>query len=108
MSDNDFRVVGDASAIDRWPVAAFYLEDLKRRVAVARIGDNLYGFDDLCTHDKSSLASGLLKADSMQIMCQCGGCHFDVTTGAVMRGPATQGLLTYAAREADGKLQVRI
>lgn len=108
MSTKNFRVVGDVSDISRWPVAAFYLDDLKLRVAVARIGDALYAFDDLCTRDECSLASGLLKPDALQIMCQCGGCHFDVTTGAVMRGPATVGLLTYEARQIDDQLEIRI
>jgi nitrite reductase/ring-hydroxylating ferredoxin subunit len=40
-------------------------------------------------------------------MCQCHGSKFDVTTGAVLRGPATQALNTYEVQEADGAVQVR-
>jgi 3-phenylpropionate/trans-cinnamate dioxygenase ferredoxin subunit len=40
--------------------------------------------------------------------CQCYGSHFDITTGAVLRGPATEPLATYEAREVDGQIQVRV
>lgn len=109
MSDNDrlFRSVGRTDDIERWPVAAYYLADLKRRIAVARVGDELYAFDDLCPRDNCSLASGLLK-DDYQIMCQCAGCHFDIRTGAVILGPATEPLGTYEVREIGGELEVRV
>lgn len=108
MSTDEFRVVGDTEAIAIWPVAAFYIEDIKRRIAVARVGDTLYAFDDLCTLDRCSLSSGLLKPDLDQIMCQCGGCHYDVRTGAVMRGPSTQGLSTYEVRQVGDQIEIRI
>jgi nitrite reductase/ring-hydroxylating ferredoxin subunit len=40
-------------------------------------------------------------------MCQCHGSRFDITTGAVMNGPATQPLHTYEVSEVDGNIQVR-
>ncbi|MEZ4596978.1 MAG: Rieske 2Fe-2S domain-containing protein [Chloroflexota bacterium] len=41
-------------------------------------------------------------------MCQCHGSQFDIATGAVLRGPATQALVTYEVRENDGEIQVRV
>jgi nitrite reductase/ring-hydroxylating ferredoxin subunit len=41
-------------------------------------------------------------------MCQWDGSQFDITTGAVLRGPATGPLATYEARELDGQIQVRV
>lgn len=40
--------------------------------------------------------------------CQCYGSHFDITTGAVLREPATEPFSTYEAREVDGQIQVRV
>lgn len=44
------------------------------------------------------LSAGLLTGTT--IMCQCHGSQFDVTTGAVLRGPATDGLGTYEVHAA--------
>ena len=40
-------------------------------------------------------------------MCQCHGSQFDITNGAVLRGPATNPLATYEVREQNGKIQIR-
>jgi 3-phenylpropionate/trans-cinnamate dioxygenase ferredoxin component len=88
-------------------VVPLYLDELKRRVSIARIGDRLYAFDDLCTcaDHACPLSGGLLTGTT--IMCQCHGSRFDVTTGAVLNGPATQPLKTYEVQEVDGGVEVR-
>lgn len=56
------------------------------RVNVASVGGNLYAFDDTCTHAGCSLARG--KLEGTTVTCGCHGSQFDVTSGAVLRGPA--------------------
>jgi len=85
-------------------VIAYYLADLRRRVAVARVGARLYSFDDLV--DGCPLSSGLLAGATL--MSQCDGSLFDLDSGAVLRGPASEPLRTYEVREADGRIEVRI
>jgi nitrite reductase/ring-hydroxylating ferredoxin subunit len=58
------------------------------KVTVAFTGGRLHAFDDTCTHRGCSLASGNL--DGTTLTCACHGSQFDVTTGAVVHGPATQ------------------
>jgi nitrite reductase/ring-hydroxylating ferredoxin subunit len=89
------------------PVVAQYLEDRKLRVAIARVEDRLYAFDDLCTcaDERCPLSGGLLTGTT--IMCQCHGSKFDITTGAVVRGPATEALNVYDVQEVDGQVLVR-
>jgi nitrite reductase/ring-hydroxylating ferredoxin subunit len=58
------------------------------RVTLARVNDQFYAFDDTCTHMGCSLASGDL--DDATVTCACHGSQFDVRSGAVLRGPATQ------------------
>ena len=41
-------------------------------------------------------------------MCQCHGSKFDVTSGAVLQGPATEALHIYDVQEQEGKIQVKI
>jgi nitrite reductase/ring-hydroxylating ferredoxin subunit len=58
------------------------------KVNVARVGGQLHAFDDTCTHKACSLAKG--KLDGTTVTCPCHGSQFDVTSGAVLRGPAQQ------------------
>jgi 3-phenylpropionate/trans-cinnamate dioxygenase ferredoxin subunit len=55
-------------------------------VTVASADGHLYAFDDTCTHAGCSLAKGRL--DGTTVTCFCHGSQFDVTSGAVLRGPA--------------------
>ena len=56
------------------------------QVAVASVGGALYAIDDTCTHAGCSLATGEL--DGTTVTCPCHESQFDVTSGAVLRGPA--------------------
>jgi nitrite reductase/ring-hydroxylating ferredoxin subunit len=58
------------------------------RVTVANVGGQLHAFDDTCTHTGCSLARGRLTGTT--VTCACHGSQFDVTSGAVLRGPAQQ------------------
>jgi len=64
-----------------------------QRVAVANVDGTRYAFDDACTHRQCSLAKGRLSGTT--VTCECHGSQFDVRTGNVLRGPATQPVRTY-------------
>ena len=40
-------------------------------------------------------------------MCQCHGSRFDITTGAVINGPATEALKVYEVQEVEGSIHIR-
>ena len=107
LATDAFRTVGPGDAVPNDLVVAYYLGDRKARVAVARVEDGLYAFDDICTcaDEGCPLSSGLLTGTT--IMCQCHGSRFDITTGAVISGPATDALTVYEVQEVEGSLQVR-
>jgi 3-phenylpropionate/trans-cinnamate dioxygenase ferredoxin subunit len=102
-----FRTVGPADAIPNDFVVPYYLDDRKLRVSVARVDDHLYAFDDLCPcADRACpLSGGLLIGTT--IMCQCHGSRFNIVSGAVINGPATDALNVYEAREVDDSIQIR-
>jgi nitrite reductase/ring-hydroxylating ferredoxin subunit len=56
------------------------------KVSVAASGGRLYAFNDACTHMGCSLGEG--KLEGVIVTCPCHGSQFDVTSGAVIRGPA--------------------
>ena len=106
-TNQPFRTLGPVDAIPNDFVVPYYLDDLKRRISAARVDDRIYAFDDLCTcADRSCpLSGGLLTGTTL--MCQCHGSRFDITTGAVISGPATEPLNGYEVREVDGDIQIR-
>lgn len=107
LATDAFRQVGRGDAIPNDFVVPSYLDDRKLRISVARVNDRLYAFDDLCTCARQAcpLSGGLLTGTT--IMCQCHGSRFDITTGAVINGPAIEALHVYEVREVDGHIQVR-
>jgi 3-phenylpropionate/trans-cinnamate dioxygenase ferredoxin subunit len=102
-----FRTIGPGDAIPNGLVVAYYLDDRKLRISIARVDDRLYAFDDLCTctDEACPLSGGLLTGTTL--MCQCHGSRFDVTTGAVINGPATEALDVYEVQEVDANIQIR-
>jgi nitrite reductase/ring-hydroxylating ferredoxin subunit len=62
----------------------------------------MYAFDDTCTHMGCSLANGEL--DGTTVTCACHGSQFDVTTGAVLRGPAQRPVRSVPLTVENGQL----
>jgi nitrite reductase/ring-hydroxylating ferredoxin subunit len=107
LAAGPFRTIGPGNAIPDDFVVAYYLDDRRLRIAIARVGGRLHAFDDLCTcaDEACPLSGGLLTGTTL--MCQCHGSRFDVTTGAVVNGPATEPLSLYEVQEVDGDIRIR-
>jgi 3-phenylpropionate/trans-cinnamate dioxygenase ferredoxin component len=106
LAAGTFRTLGRGDAIANGSVVPYYLDDRKLRISVARVDDRLYAFDDLCTCAEPAcpLSGGLLTGTTL--MCQCHGSRFDMTTGAVVGGPATASLKVYEVQEVDGDVRL--
>jgi nitrite reductase/ring-hydroxylating ferredoxin subunit len=78
--------VGNAKDVAAGRIRAF--EVAGNKVDVANAEGHLYAFDDTCTHRGCSLATG--KLEGRTVTCSCHGSQFDVTSGAILRGPATR------------------
>jgi len=84
LANGAARTLGPSDAIPDGLAVAYYLSDRRARVSVARVGDRLYAFDDLCTCGDAPcpLSGGLLSGTT--IMCQCHGSRWDIATGACL------------------------
>jgi nitrite reductase/ring-hydroxylating ferredoxin subunit len=96
--------VADAGDVSDGEVNSYSVGD--RQVAIANLGGELRAFDDVCTHQQCSLAEGDLE-DTI-IECPCHGSQFDVITGEVVEGPATEPIDVFEVREETGEMQVSI
>jgi 3-phenylpropionate/trans-cinnamate dioxygenase ferredoxin subunit len=92
--------LGEANAIPAGEMRA--VDVAGTRVNVTHAGDRFYAFEDACTHMGCSLANGEL--DGTVVTCACHGSQFDVTSGAVLRGPAQRPVRPITLTVANGQL----
>jgi nitrite reductase/ring-hydroxylating ferredoxin subunit len=76
------------------------LELADKIVLLVNSGGRYYGIGNRCTHMGCMLSEGRLRKDLIQ--CACHGSVFDVKTGSVVRGPATEPEPTFEVR-LDGE-----
>jgi 3-phenylpropionate/trans-cinnamate dioxygenase ferredoxin subunit len=78
------------------------------RIAVVRIGDDVYAIGDRCSHADVSLSEGEVLADEYEIECWKHGSTFDLKTGEPQSLPATKPVPVYDARVVDGEVVVDV
>lgn len=94
--------IGKAADVPRGDMTAFDVAG--ERVTVANVDGEFFGFSDFCTHLGCLLSEGPLAG--AVVTCPCHGSQFDVTTGAVVTGPAAVPLKTFAVRLTGDELEV--
>jgi nitrite reductase/ring-hydroxylating ferredoxin subunit len=98
----EFAAVSGAGDLGEGEMRTFDVRGIK--IAVANVGGAFHAFDDTCTHMACSLVEGDLEETT--VICPCHGAEFDVTSGAVLQGPAKEPLATYKTRVDGGNLEV--
>jgi nitrite reductase/ring-hydroxylating ferredoxin subunit len=98
----EFEVVVGADNLKEGEMQAFDVGGNK--IAVANVAGKFYAFGDTCTHMQCSLAGGDLEETT--VICPCHGSEFDVTSGAVLQGPAREPVETYNTRTGGGRLEI--
>jgi 3-phenylpropionate/trans-cinnamate dioxygenase ferredoxin subunit len=96
-----FVRIGDPKDVADGEMRVFLVGGTK--VNVANANGQLYAFDDTCTHMGCSLANGEL--EGTMVTCACHGSQFDVTSGAVIRGPAQRPVRSRALQIDGGELR---
>ena len=73
------------------------------QIVLTELNGSPIAFANMCTHEACDLAYGAL--DGEEIECDCHGSVFNVVSGEVLQGPATERLPVYAVRvEGDDVL----
>ena len=75
-------------------------------MTIARIDNQLYAFQEFCTHRFGPLSEGSLHGFNVQ--CPWHNSCFDVRTGKVTNGPAKVDLKTFKIEKRDGKAGVLV
>jgi uncharacterized membrane protein/nitrite reductase/ring-hydroxylating ferredoxin subunit len=71
-------------------------------IVIAKWGDEVYAFQEFCTHRYGPLSEG--KLSDHQVECPWHRSCFDIRTGKVVEGPAKIDLKTYSATIRAGKI----
>lgn len=90
--------VGELAALPRERGIRVTVGD--QRIAMFRIGDDVYALGDVCSHAEASLAEGDVFGTDVE--CPRHGSEFDLRTGEPMSLPATQPVPTYEVSIEDG------
>lgn len=76
------------------------------RIAMFRIGDDVYAIGDRCSHAEASLAEGELWDTSVE--CPRHGSEFDLKSGEPHALPATEPVPVYEVSIEDGTVYVEL
>lgn len=74
------------------------------RIAMFRVGNDVYAIGDRCSHAEASLAEGELF--ELDVECPRHGSEFDIRTGIPDSLPATRPVPTYVVEVDDGVVYV--
>ena len=81
---------------------------LVHRVAVVRLGDDLYALGDTCSHADYSLSEGEVDAEEGTIECWKHGSLFSLATGEAETLPATRPVPVYDVGTEDGQVWLEV
>ena len=101
----EFVTVGSVDEVAEGEAKAFSVNG--EEVAVSRVAGDLVAFSDICTHRACNLANGG-EIEGTTISCECHGSIFDMKTGEVVEGPATEPLATFEVRVEGTDLQIGV
>jgi nitrite reductase/ring-hydroxylating ferredoxin subunit len=75
-----------------------------QRIVLARTENGWAAFSDSCTHRGGSLAGGVMTCGT--VICPWHGSHFDVHTGKVSAGPATEPIRSFPITVEGGEVRL--
>lgn len=78
------------------------------RIAVVRIGDDVYAIGDKCSHADYSLAEGEVFVEDLEIECPKHGSAFSLGTGEPASLPATRPVPVYKVKVEGDDVMVEI
>lgn len=81
---------------------------LVHKIAVIRLGDDLYALGDTCSHADYSLAEGEVDPDEGTIECWKHGSLFALATGEAETLPATRPVPVYDVGVEDGQVWLEV
>lgn len=76
------------------------------KIAMFRVGDDVYAIGDVCSHAEASLSEG--EVFDTEVECPRHGSEFDLKTGQPHSLPATQPVPTFEVAIEDGMVYLQL
>ena len=76
----------------------------KTLIALTRVGDQIYGTSNVCTHQFALMTDGFVEDGCIE--CPLHQAKFDLVTGERKEGPECEDLRTYPVKVEDGLVYV--
>ncbi len=93
---------------DLKPDSAQRIDIAGHRLAVIRLGDDVFVIGDRCSHADYSLADGELDSEAETVECWKHGSTFSIRTGEPTCLPATKAVPTYEVSIVEGEVRVML
>ena len=77
-----------------------------RKVAIFRLGEEVYAIHNACPHNRVPLSAGIVTGHTL--ICRAHGARFDLKTGAVLRGPARRSIRAYPVQRTGDTLEIEV
>jgi len=81
-------------------------ENSGQKILIANVGGSYYSIGNLCTHRGCKLSDGTLNGENVR--CPCHGSIFNVKTGAVVKGPASNPEKSFKVRVDGDAIMVNV
>ena len=78
----------------------------RKHIALFKLEDGVYALDNVCSHEYSELAEGMVLDGS--VYCPKHGSRFEVRTGRVLDLPATSNVKSYPVKVENDEIFVQI
>ncbi|HEU4556433.1 MAG TPA: non-heme iron oxygenase ferredoxin subunit [Longimicrobium sp.] len=78
------------------------------RVALARVGDEVYAIADNCSHRDFPLSHGEVDVEACTLTCEWHGAAFDLRTGVPTCAPATRPVAVFETKVEGGSVWVDV
>jgi len=78
----------------------------KRRIILARVENDYFAFDEMCSHEEAELWKGALREDHIE--CPLHGSRFCLRTGKPIEEPATDPISTFPVTIKDGTVYIQM
>ena len=101
---SEFSNICSVNNIKPGEIKSFLIQN--KQIAICRIRNEYFAFDEICSHQNASLASGWL--EDYTIECPIHGALFDVKTGEALSLPATEDINTYKIEIRGDEIFVRL
>ena|SRR5437899_9799075 len=77
-----------------------------KRLALIKLGGEIFAIDDECPHEGGPLCEGEISGE--EIVCPWHASRFNIKTGRVITDPATEDVATYRVRLVGDAVEVEL